>query len=147
MKKIGFVLFFIGLFLFTNTYAEAAPSLQTDTTISMDGVEFTPIESPVDSSASQVKADTAKKDSVATKAVANQTAKSTKSLTLWETFLKGLLGGFLAFLMPCIFPMVPLTVSYIMKKGGSRKKGISQAIIHGLSIIVIYVTDGLLITE
>ncbi len=48
--------------------------------------------------------------------------------------------------MPCIFPMVPLTVSYFMKKGGSRKKGVGQAIIYGLSIIVIYVAVGLLIT-
>ncbi|RZL48549.1 MAG: DUF255 domain-containing protein, partial [Pedobacter sp.] len=50
------------------------------------------------------------------------------------------------FFMPCIFPMVPLTVSYFMKKGGSRQKGIAQAIIYGLSIIVIYVAVGLLIT-
>ncbi len=66
--------------------------------------------------------------------------------TLWETFIAGLVGGFLAFLMPCIFPMVPLTISYFTKRGGSKSKGISQALFYGLAIIVIYVAFGLLIT-
>jgi thiol:disulfide interchange protein DsbD len=48
--------------------------------------------------------------------------------------------------MPCIFPMVPLTISYFTKRAGSKNKGIGQAIIYGLSIIVIYVAFGLLIT-
>ncbi|WP_316822934.1 protein-disulfide reductase DsbD family protein [Pedobacter gandavensis] len=71
---------------------------------------------------------------------------SNQEKTLWDTFIAGLAGGFIAFLMPCIFPMVPLTVSYFTKRAGSRQKGISQAIIYGLSIIVIYVALGLLIT-
>lgn len=75
-----------------------------------------------------------------------KTAGSEKEKTLWETFIAGLFGGFLAFLMPCIFPMVPLTVSYFTKRAGSRQKGIGQALIYGLSIIVIYVAFGLLIT-
>lgn len=66
--------------------------------------------------------------------------------TLWETFIAGLVGGFLAFLMPCIFPMVPLTISYFTKRAGSKSKGVGQALIYGLSIIVIYVAFGLLIT-
>ena len=71
---------------------------------------------------------------------------SVRQQTLREVFLSGLLGGFLAFLMPCIFPMVPLTVSYFTKRAGSRRKGIGQALLYGLSIIVIYVAFGLLIT-
>ncbi len=66
--------------------------------------------------------------------------------SLWGIFIAGLLGGFAAFLMPCIFPMVPLTVSFFTKKGGSRSKGISQALLYGLFIIVIYVALGMLIT-
>src|SRR5690606_36493362 len=66
--------------------------------------------------------------------------------TIWTIFIAGLLGGFAAFLMPCIFPMVPLTVSFFTKKGGSRTKGISQALLYGLFIIVIYVALGMLIT-
>ncbi|MDQ7948971.1 MAG: cytochrome c biogenesis protein CcdA [Pedobacter sp.] len=123
----------------------AAIKQQTDTTASMDDVEFTTVGSKEDSIANNIKADTVQKDTLA-KPIAKKIAASPKTLTLWETFVKGLLGGFLAFLMPCIFPMVPLTVSFFMKKGGSRQKGIAQAMIYGLSIIVIYVAVGLLIT-
>jgi len=66
--------------------------------------------------------------------------------TLWGIFIAGLIGGFAAFLMPCIYPMVPLTTSYFTKQGGSRKKGIWNAIIYGISIIVIYVALGMVIT-
>lgn len=65
---------------------------------------------------------------------------------LWQVFLGGFLGGFLALLMPCIFPMIPLTVSYFTKKGGSRRKGIQNAVTYGISIVTIYVTLGLGIT-
>jgi thiol:disulfide interchange protein len=60
------------------------------------------------------------------------------------TFIFGFLGGLLALLTPCVFPMIPLTVSYFTKE--SKKKALSNALIYGLSIIVIYVTIGLLIT-
>ncbi|TYR37030.1 DUF255 domain-containing protein [Sphingobacterium phlebotomi] len=66
--------------------------------------------------------------------------------SLWGIFIAGLLGGFAAFIMPCIFPMVPLTVSFFTKKGGSRASGVSQALLYGLFIIVIYVALGMLIT-
>ncbi|MBD1423947.1 protein-disulfide reductase DsbD family protein, partial [Sphingobacterium chuzhouense] len=73
-------------------------------------------------------------------------ASDTEQQSLWGIFIAGLLGGFAAFIMPCIFPMVPLTVSFFTKKGGSRAKGISQALLYGLFIIVIYVALGMLIT-
>src|SRR5690606_33253442 len=73
-------------------------------------------------------------------------ASRTEKQSLWGIFIAGLLGGFAAFIMPCIFPMVPLTVSFFTKKGGSRAKGVSQALIYGLFIIVIYVALGMLIT-
>ena len=66
--------------------------------------------------------------------------------SLWVTFLAGLLGGFAAILMPCIFPLLPMTVSFFTKRSGSRAQGIRNALIYGLSIIVIYVSLGLLIT-
>ncbi|MDO5655899.1 MAG: cytochrome c biogenesis protein CcdA [Flavobacteriaceae bacterium] len=64
----------------------------------------------------------------------------------WEIFIFGMLGGFAALLMPCIFPMIPLTVSMFTKQSKSRGKGITKAIIYGVSIIVIYVLLGLVIT-
>lgn len=66
--------------------------------------------------------------------------------SLWAIFITGLIGGFAAFIMPCIFPMVPLTVSFFTKKAGSRKKAISQALLYGLFIILIYVALGMIIT-
>ena len=66
--------------------------------------------------------------------------------SLWGIFLAGFIGGLAAFFMPCIYPMIPLTVSFFTKKSGTRAKGIQSAIIYGLSIILVYVGLGLLIT-
>ena len=64
----------------------------------------------------------------------------------WVIFFAGFVGGLLAFLTPCVFPMVPLTVSFFTKRSGTRAKGIRNAIYYGLSIIVIYVIMGLAVT-
>jgi thiol:disulfide interchange protein len=61
-------------------------------------------------------------------------------------FIAGMLGGFLALLTPCVFPMIPMTVSFFTKRSGSRKKGLINALIYAVSIIVIYVVLGLLVT-
>lgn len=66
--------------------------------------------------------------------------------SLWTIFIAGFLGGLLALIMPCIFPMLPLTVSFFTKKAGSKSAAISHALIYGLSIIIIYVALGLIIT-
>jgi len=71
---------------------------------------------------------------------------SSEEQGLWAIFIAGLIGGFAAFLMPCIYPMVPLTTSFFTKQSGSRSKGIWNAIIYGISIIVIYVALGMVIT-
>lgn len=64
----------------------------------------------------------------------------------WWIFIAGFLGGLLALLTPCVFPMVPLTVSFFTKNGKDRSQGIRKALIYGISIIVIYVLLGILIT-
>ncbi len=66
--------------------------------------------------------------------------------SFWGIFIAGFLGGLAAFFMPCIYPMIPLTVSFFTKRAGSRSKGIQSAIIYGISIIAVYVALGLLIT-
>lgn len=76
----------------------------------------------------------------------NSSERSGGDLSLWGIFIAGILGGFAAFIMPCIFPMVPLTVSYFTKQSGTRAKGVSQAVLYGLFIIVIYVALGMLVT-
>ncbi|GAB3662413.1 cytochrome c biogenesis protein CcdA [Echinicola sediminis] len=68
------------------------------------------------------------------------------SSSIWGIFIAGLLGGFAALLMPCIFPMLPLTISYFTKQSESKASGISKAMFYGLSIIVIYVALGMVIT-
>ena len=61
-------------------------------------------------------------------------------------FFAGFLGGLIALLTPCVWPMIPMTVSFFLKRTKDRKKGIRDAITYGLSIIVIYLVMGLLIT-
>jgi len=61
-------------------------------------------------------------------------------------FLEGLGWGFLALFTPCVFPMIPMTVSFFTKSAGSRRKGILNALFYGGSIIGIYVAVGLIIT-
>lgn len=118
-----------------------------DTLISFDDVEFTEIaegHSQEDSIAQvepEEEAVTIQRDSIADE---GQTASDDSSL--WTIFIAGFIGGFAALLMPCIFPMLPLTVSFFTKGNHSKGKGIMQAVIYGLSIIVIYVLLGILIT-
>jgi thiol:disulfide interchange protein DsbD len=66
--------------------------------------------------------------------------------SLWAIFFAGFLGGFAALLMPCIFPMLPLTVSYFTKSSGHKRQGIAKALVYALSIIVIYVLIGLAVS-
>ena len=65
---------------------------------------------------------------------------------LWAVFIAGFLGGLIALLTPCVFPMIPLTVSFFTKQSGSRRAGVMKALAYGLSIILIYVTLGLTVT-
>jgi len=61
-------------------------------------------------------------------------------------FLTGFLGGLLALFTPCVWPIIPMTVSFFLKRSKDKKKGIRDAITYGLAIIVIYVTLGLAVT-
>ncbi len=71
---------------------------------------------------------------------------SSSSRSLLGIFILSFLGGLAALLTPCVFPMIPLTVSFFTKQSKSRAKGISNAIIYGLSIIVLYTLLGYAIT-
>ncbi len=79
------------------------------------------------------------------KAKTIQTTK-TESKSLLSIFILAFLGGFAALLMPCIFPMIPMTVSFFTKQSKTKSEGIRNAVIYGLSIIAIYVILGSLIT-
>ena len=68
------------------------------------------------------------------------------SRSWWSIFLIGFLGGLAALLTPCVFPMIPMTVSFFTKSSKTRAKGISNALIYGSSIIVIYILLGIGVT-
>lgn len=122
------------------------------TTDSKDVAAVAPAKKDTLVSAEPAKVDSSAADTA--KASAVNTADSTKvtpptagtddtsNMSLWAIFLSGLGWGFLAFLMPCIFPMVPFTVSYFIKSPG----GISKSLIYGLSIVGIYVAFGILVS-
>lgn len=67
-------------------------------------------------------------------------------VSLWGIFIGGIIGGLLALLTPCVFPMIPMTVSFFTKRTHNRKKGITNAFLYALFIILIYVGLGLLVT-
>lgn len=66
--------------------------------------------------------------------------------SFWYIFFTCFLGGLVALFTPCVWPMIPMTVSFFLKKGKDRSKSIKDACIYGISIIVIYVALGLIIT-
>lgn len=146
MKKL-FLISLLALFgTFFNPNTSVAKFIQETTvqdTLVEEEVIFTEIGSEEDLTNQNLQdstsIDTAKINEV------NPKDKSTSS-SLWLIFLLGLGGGFIAFLMPCIYPMVPLTVSFFTKRAETKGKGIQGAVIYGLSIIVIYVSIGLIIT-
>lgn len=71
---------------------------------------------------------------------------TTTNNSLWQIFLLGLLGGLVALVTPCVWPIIPMTVSFFLKRSGDKKKGIRDAIIYGISIVVIYLALGLIVT-
>ncbi len=67
--------------------------------------------------------------------------------SLWYIFIMGFLGGLLALLTPCVWPIIPMTVSFFLKRNkGDKRRGVGEAVIYGLSIIVIYLGLGLFFT-
>ena len=66
--------------------------------------------------------------------------------SLWYIFVMGLLGGLIALFTPCVWPIIPMTVSFFLKRTKDKTKGLRDAITYGISIVVIYLTLGLLIT-
>lgn len=68
------------------------------------------------------------------------------SNSLLYIFLAGIVGGFLALFTPCVWPIIPMTVSFFLKRNKDRKKAIREAITYGVSIVVIYVALGLIVS-
>jgi len=126
-------------------------AVKTDT-VSSSGVQFTTIPTAADSIAirKQMNATKAATESALAQAQkARDKANSisnTQPQTLWEIFWTGVASGFGAFFLPCIYPLLPLTVSFFTKLGGSKAKASMLSVLYMLSIIVIYVSLGLVLT-
>lgn len=90
--------------------------------------------------------DTANTETIVRQAEPKNMETISDEKSLWTIFLLSFLGGFAALLMPCIFPMIPMTVSFFTKQSKSKAEGIRNAVVYGFSIIAIYVLLGSLIT-
>lgn len=150
-------LLFLLLGLFVGV-GSVSTSFAQDTLLSIEGLEFTDgqeeiteepelMEVPDDLVFTDGQEETPIDDADSSAVIGeDMSSANSENTSLWGIFLAGIAGGFIAFFMPCIFPMVPLTVSFFTKKSGSKAQAVSQALLYGIFIIVIYVALGMLIT-
>lgn len=83
-----------------------------------------------------------KEDSVVDNTSVNKSEKKSETKGLWAIFFIAFLSGFAALLTPCVFPMIPLTVSFFTKQSKTKASGVKNAILYGIFIIIIYVLLG-----
>ncbi|WP_300977798.1 thioredoxin family protein [Flavobacterium sp.] len=126
-----------------NPFQSKAETVETDVaqsknTILPDSVAIT--ESKVVASASKEPAGKHVKQAVKK----SESKENTKSL--WTIFLLSFFSGFAALLTPCVFPMIPMTVSFFTKQSKTKSQGIRKAIFYGISIIAIYIFLGAVVT-
>ncbi len=67
--------------------------------------------------------------------------------SLWVIFGLGFIGGLIALATPCVWPIIPMTVSFFLKRSGDRRKALRDAFTYGLSIVIIYVALGVIVTS
>jgi len=134
-------------------FSKVISSSEADTAVG-SGVVSTPKDSlstSIDTSASanignDVLTDTAKSADNQTITPDQSDAEKALDQGLWSLFLLAFAAGFVALFTPCVYPMVPLTVSFFVKRSGSRAKGITNALIYGLSIMAIFILLGVLVS-
>lgn len=71
---------------------------------------------------------------------------ATDAMPLWQILIEGLLGGLLAIFTPCVWPIIPLTVSFFLKRSKEKGRAVRDALTYGGAIVVIYVALGLIVT-
>ena len=124
----------------------AIGKVEDDTKV-LTNLEVVPSETDlnnVDSTSTTTESKLEETDNSIEKVVTSEEPKEEEK-GLWTIFFLAFIGGFAALLTPCVFPMIPLTVSFFTKHSGTREKGIANAIFYGFSIIFIYVALGSLI--
>ena len=130
----------------------AADGLSALTTMGADTAKKTDVLSAdtagtVQQTSTQVNADVNLWKPVIKELAAFNSTKDSTNSSLWSIFFMGILGGFIALLTPCVWPIIPMTVSFFLKRAkDDRKKGIRDAVTYGLSIIVIYMALATIVT-
>jgi thiol:disulfide interchange protein len=132
---------------------EVCINLEKKFTFKIPGTETTAITPVAAIKQDTAKVDTANTFSVVTKESvapvvkkAVEQSKPASQIGLWSIFFIAFFSGFAALLTPCVFPMIPMTVSFFTKQSKTKAAGIKNAIIYGVSIILIYVLLGFLVT-
>ncbi len=120
----------------TNDNKEALSTTNDDASVSIINVD----KNEVDSTVIGVE----KKE--VTKVIAAKNSNKTSNKSLLTIFIIAFFSGFAALLTPCVFPMIPMTVSFFTKQSKSKTEGIRNAIIYGFSIVIIYLLLGLLVS-
>ena len=140
--KIILINFLLMLSIWTNAFSSSIEEKADVATDSIENLEFTPISPEI---GAIEETDSTKRNSIKPPEKADDLINEGND-SLWAVFIAGLIGGFAAFLMPCIFPMLPLTISYFTKTASSKRGSLIRSAVYGVSIIVIYVVLGLLVT-
>jgi thiol:disulfide interchange protein len=156
--KLSLRIFIFGIFILLATPKNHAYAALTADTTSTAGLEFTAIgdvpengaKSSAIKKAAEVKGSSeVEKNKSNTESTVKTAVFASKPVavqqSLWGVFIAGFVGGLAALLMPCIFPMLPLTVSFFTK-GSEKGKAFGRAALYGFFIILIYVVLGLLVT-
>ena len=125
---------------------QTATEAPVETTANNDEPEVAETESESGSSLSDGKTDYWRPVIEELRAFGSATGSAGGDATLWIIFITGLVAGFLALLTPCVWPIIPITVSFFLKRSENKSRGRRDAILYGLAIILIYVTLGILIT-
>jgi thiol:disulfide interchange protein len=98
-----------------------------------------------DSSRSAENPERSTTDTTFTASVTDTASKASASKSLWGVFFLSLLAGLGGLLTPCVYPMIPMTVSFFLRGNKSRSRAISEALVFGLSIVFIYTLIGVLV--
>jgi len=129
----------VKLNFFAQVCKEVCIQIEEDFSFSLDGKtisdELVELDEKSIVLSKQLKLDLKNKELLKTDADGN----TQENESLFTIFLLGLIGGLLALLTPCVFPMIPLTVSFFTKQSQSKAKGISNAILYGFFIVLIYI--------
>ena len=109
-------------------------------------ITINPSDTATKADSSLVKSpDTVRADTTAG-TVIQSTQEDYKGMSLWGFFLAAFLGGLLALLTPCIYPMIPMTISFFMHSQKNRRKAIAQAMVYGFSIVLIFLLIGIVVS-